>query len=148
MSTLKIVSLSHIIEKAKQEQISNEYKVSEKRISNECLQGFRKIRKSSAVFFICHYYSGTHNNVIGTPWVFGQHESTVLPACCFLLDNSGLNSWERGDPVKVARALSAMINQNDDDGVMVGRLENINENVTTQLSPLVTAVIFQMGGSI
>ena len=101
----------------------NEFQMNTYRVSKE----LGKVLQSFS--FICHYYSGTHNNVIGTPWVFGQHESTVLPACCFLLDNSGLNSWERGDPVKVARALSAMINQNDDDGVMVGRLENINENV-------------------
>ena len=62
-----------------------------------------KLRTETVLNDVGKVYKGTHNNVIGTPWVFGQYESCVLPACCFILDNSGLNSWERGDPVKIAR---------------------------------------------
>ena len=66
-------------------------------------------------------YKGTYKHFNGTPWIFGQFEESVLPACCLLLDNSGLNSGERGDPVKVSRAISAMVNSNDDSGVLIGK---------------------------
>ena len=45
MSTFKMVSLNHIIEKAKQEQISNEYRVSEEQVSN----GYRVSEKLGKV---------------------------------------------------------------------------------------------------
>ena len=54
-------------------------------------------------------WMGTHDNYYGRPWVFGQFEDCVLPACCFILDNSSLKPAERGNPVKVARAISAMV---------------------------------------
>ena len=51
-------------------------------------------------------YGGSHNNVQGRPWVFGQTKDSVLPAVCHLLDNvSNLKDSERGDPVKVNKQL-------------------------------------------
>ena len=50
----------------------------------------------------------------GRPWIFGQHRDIVLPAVCHLLDNVAerfLKPNERGDPVRVARALSAVVSQ-------------------------------------
>ena len=54
-------------------------------------------------------WMGTYDNYRGRPWVFGQFEDCVLPACCFILDNSRLKPAERGNPVKVTRAISAMV---------------------------------------
>ena len=51
---------------------------------------------------------------IGRPWVFGQHRDIVLPAVCHLLDNVAerfLKPSERGDPVRVARAISAVVSR-------------------------------------
>ena len=45
MSTFKMVSLNHIIEKVKQEQISNEYRVSGEQVSN----GYRVSEKLGKV---------------------------------------------------------------------------------------------------
>ena len=59
-------------------------------------------------------YAGTHNKIAGRPWVFGQHRDIVLPAVCHLLDNVAepfLKPTERGDPVRVARALSAVVSK-------------------------------------
>ena len=54
-------------------------------------------------------WTGTYNNYSGRPWYFGQFEDSVLPACCFILQNSRLRGAERGNPIKVSRAISAMV---------------------------------------
>ena len=57
------------------------------------------------------FYHNIHMNS-GRPWVFGQHRDVVLPAVCHLLDHIAepfLKPNERGDPVRVARALSAVV---------------------------------------
>jgi len=54
-------------------------------------------------------YTGSFRNVRGRPWIYGQFDDCVLPAACVLLEMSGLPHNERGNPVKVTRALSSMI---------------------------------------
>ncbi|XP_018014264.1 hemocyte protein-glutamine gamma-glutamyltransferase isoform X2 [Hyalella azteca] len=54
-------------------------------------------------------YTGGFRNVRGRPWIYGQFDDCVLPAACVLLEMSGLSPSERGNPVKVARALASMI---------------------------------------
>ena len=67
-------------------------------------------------------YGGSHNHIQGRPWVFGQFQDSVLPAVCHLLDNiSYLRDSERADAVKVSRAISAIVNSNDENGVIRGR---------------------------
>jgi transglutaminase 1 len=67
-------------------------------------------------------YGGSHNHIQGRPWVFGQTKDSVLPAVCHLLDKvSKLRDSERNDPVKVSRAISALVNSNDENGVLEGR---------------------------
>lgn len=65
-----------------------------------------------------------------TPWNFGQFDESILPACCFLLDNSHLSFSERGDPVKVSRAISSKVNSNDNNGIVAGRWDGIYEDGT------------------
>ena len=67
-------------------------------------------------------YGGSHNNIQGRPWIFGQFRDSVLPAITHLLDKATqLKDSERGDPVKVSRAISAVVNSNDDKGLLRGR---------------------------
>jgi len=54
-------------------------------------------------------YTGGYRNVRGRPWVYGQFDECVLPAACVLLEMSGLSHSERGNPVKVSRAIASMI---------------------------------------
>ena len=54
-------------------------------------------------------YIGGYRNVRGRPWIYGQFDDCVLPAACLLLEMSGLPHSERGNPVKVARALASMV---------------------------------------
>ena len=54
-------------------------------------------------------YTGGYKNVRGRPWIYGQFDDCVLPAACVMLEMSGLTHAERGNPVKVTRALSSMV---------------------------------------
>ena len=52
--------------------------------------------------------------------MFGQFGTTLLPAAVFVLERSRLAPGQRGDPVLVSRALSAAVNDVDEDGVVAG----------------------------
>ncbi|XP_034826300.1 hemocyte protein-glutamine gamma-glutamyltransferase-like [Maniola hyperantus] len=69
-------------------------------------------------------WSGTWRQPKGRKWIFGQFDDVVLPACIYLLERSGLEHSERGNPVRITRAISAMINsKGNGDGLMVGRYD-------------------------
>lgn len=72
-------------------------------------------------------YRGTYKRIKGKPWNFGQFESGILDVCLKLLDVSPESLTDadkdcsaRKDPIYVTRVLSAMINSNDEGGVLVG----------------------------
>ncbi|XP_076596960.1 protein-glutamine gamma-glutamyltransferase 2-like [Chaetodon auriga] len=72
-------------------------------------------------------YRGTHKRIKGTPWNFGQFDPTILNICLMILDenpkfvsDSDKDCSARRNPIYVTRVLSAMINSNDDSGVLVG----------------------------
>jgi len=67
-------------------------------------------------------YTGGARSVKARPFVFGQFDDCVLPAACVLLEMSRLTHADRGNPVKVARALSSMI-QSGRHGSSHGLLE-------------------------
>jgi len=54
-------------------------------------------------------YMGGFRSVKSRPWVFGQFDDCMLPTACLLLEMSRLTHSERGNPFKVARAMSSMI---------------------------------------
>ena len=57
-------------------------------------------------------FQGNYPRYQGKPWILGQFDDSVLPACCFILEKSKLKAHERGNAVKVARAISAMVGLN------------------------------------
>ncbi|XP_073539963.1 protein-glutamine gamma-glutamyltransferase 5-like [Phyllobates terribilis] len=70
-------------------------------------------------------YQGSKDFILTTPWNFGQFEDGVSEICLRILDmspnylkNPTLDCSKRGDPVYISRVLSAMINSNDDRGVI------------------------------
>ncbi|XP_075702989.1 protein-glutamine gamma-glutamyltransferase 5-like [Rhinoderma darwinii] len=70
-------------------------------------------------------YQGSKDFVVTTPWNFGQFEDGVGEICLRILDmnpnylkNPSLDCSKRGDPVYISRVVSAMINSNDDRGVI------------------------------
>ncbi|KAK7067664.1 hypothetical protein SK128_006967 [Halocaridina rubra] len=76
-------------------------------------------------------YLGGSRYAHGRPWVYGQFDDCVLPAACVLLEMARLSHTERGNPIKVTRAICAMIkasrnhcrNYEDTDGVLEPRYE-------------------------
>lgn len=54
-------------------------------------------------------WCGTFKNPKGKRWIFGQFDDVVLPAACLLLEKSGLPHSERGSPVMITRAISAVV---------------------------------------
>jgi len=54
-------------------------------------------------------------------WNFGQFEEECLDGALYLLEMSELADTARGNAVLVSRALTAMANSSDDDGVLAGR---------------------------
>ncbi|XP_028821859.1 coagulation factor XIII A chain-like [Denticeps clupeoides] len=65
-------------------------------------------------------YHGAYDDVSERSWNYGQFEFGILDACLFIMDKGALPITNRGDPVKIARKASAMINSKDDEGVLVG----------------------------
>jgi len=65
-------------------------------------------------------YIGSHSKPRGRKWIYGQFHESVLPAVMFMLDKTRLDINGRANVVKVARAVSAMVNSHDDNGLLVG----------------------------
>ena len=64
---------------------------------------------------------GTYRDFEPIPWNFGQYEVCVLECAVYLLSNANLAVAARSDPVKLTRALSALVNSNDEGGMLWGR---------------------------
>ncbi|XP_060931202.1 protein-glutamine gamma-glutamyltransferase 2-like [Limanda limanda] len=81
-------------------------------------------------------YRGTHKRIKGLPWNFGQFEAGILDICLKILDenpkfvsDADKDVSARRNPIYVTRVLSAMINSNDDSGVLVGNWGEITNGV-------------------
>ncbi|XP_054465555.1 protein-glutamine gamma-glutamyltransferase 2-like [Anoplopoma fimbria] len=81
-------------------------------------------------------YRGTHKRIKGKPWNFGQFEPGILDICLKLLDenpkfisDANEDCSARRNPIYVTRVISAMINSNDDRGVLVGNWGEITDGV-------------------
>ncbi|XP_077459278.1 protein-glutamine gamma-glutamyltransferase 2 [Stigmatopora argus] len=76
-------------------------------------------------------FRGNAKYPIATPWNFGQFESGILDVCLRILDmnpkclrNPAKDCSGRRNPIYVSRVLSAMVNCNDDKGVLQGNWTN------------------------
>ncbi|XP_068996556.1 protein-glutamine gamma-glutamyltransferase 2-like [Embiotoca jacksoni] len=81
-------------------------------------------------------YQGTYTRITQFPWNFGQFQAGILDICLKILDNNPEYFYDadkdcsaRGNPVYVTRVLSAMINSDDDRGVLVGEWEDYTGGV-------------------
>ncbi|XP_058521952.1 protein-glutamine gamma-glutamyltransferase Z [Ochotona princeps] len=85
-------------------------------------------------------YKGHERSVSSWPWNYGQFEEGILDICFEILDkslhflrNPSQDCSQRSDVVYVCRVVSAMINSNDDSGVLQG---NWGEDYSQGVSPL------------
>ncbi|NXT81210.1 TGM4 glutamyltransferase, partial [Zapornia atra] len=88
-------------------------------------------------------YVGSAYNIYNRPWNFGQFEEFVLDACMYLLDKSNLKLSNRRDPVFVSRAMSALVNANDDSGVLLGNWSGNYKNGTSPMDWIGSVSILQ-----
>ncbi|XP_059380055.1 coagulation factor XIII A chain-like [Carassius carassius] len=65
-------------------------------------------------------YNGEFNNISYRSWNFGQFEEGVLDACLMLMDAGKVPLMFRGNATEVVRQGSALLNAQDDDGLLVG----------------------------
>ncbi|KAM4842240.1 protein-glutamine gamma-glutamyltransferase 2 [Thomomys bottae] len=76
-------------------------------------------------------YQGSAKFIKSVPWNFGQFEDGILDICLTLLDinpkflkDCGRDCARRNSPIYLGRVVSAMVNCNDDQGVLLGRWDN------------------------
>ncbi|NXH96719.1 F13A factor, partial [Pachycephala philippinensis] len=69
-------------------------------------------------------FHGSVEEVKSRSWSYGQFEENILDACLFLMDKAELELSGRGNPIKVCRVASAVINSRDEDGVITGAWRN------------------------
>ncbi|XP_004687926.1 PREDICTED: protein-glutamine gamma-glutamyltransferase 5 isoform X2 [Condylura cristata] len=84
-------------------------------------------------------YQGNKNWIRPCPWNYGQFEENIIDICLELLDKSlyfqidpAIDCALRGSPVYISRVVCAMINSNDDNGVLNG---NWSENYSDGINP-------------
>ncbi|KAM6176769.1 coagulation factor XIII A chain [Erethizon dorsatum] len=70
-------------------------------------------------------FYGEFNDIKSRSWSYGQFEDGILDACLYVMDRAQMDLSGRGNPIKVSRVGSAMINAKDDQGVIVGSWDNI-----------------------
>ncbi|XP_014667660.1 PREDICTED: hemocyte protein-glutamine gamma-glutamyltransferase-like isoform X2 [Priapulus caudatus] len=75
-------------------------------------------------------WCGTSKRLRYRAWNFGQYEDPVLDAAIRVLDASKLDAGARGNPVKIVRTISAMVNAPDDNGVLEGNWSGSYEGGT------------------
>uniref|UniRef100_A0A673JQD2 protein-glutamine gamma-glutamyltransferase n=1 Tax=Sinocyclocheilus rhinocerous TaxID=307959 RepID=A0A673JQD2_9TELE len=72
-------------------------------------------------------FKGSPGNMVSRPWSFDQFEKGILDICMKLLQLSPQHQADmrtdlqnRSNPVYIGRVISAMVNSNDDKGVLMG----------------------------
>ncbi|NWU99221.1 TGM4 glutamyltransferase, partial [Upupa epops] len=88
-------------------------------------------------------YVGSANSIYERPWNFGQFEESILDACMYLLDKSELKLTSRRNPVPLARVMSALVNANDDNGVLLGNWSGNYSNGTSPMDWIGSVSILQ-----
>ncbi|OWF50856.1 Hemocyte protein-glutamine gamma-glutamyltransferase [Mizuhopecten yessoensis] len=65
-------------------------------------------------------FVGVAKSIGVRPWNFAQFEDPVLDCVLSILDWKGFPASSRGDPIKVVRKLTALVNSSDDNGILTG----------------------------
>uniref|UniRef100_A0A8C4QGE0 Transglutaminase N-terminal domain-containing protein n=1 Tax=Eptatretus burgeri TaxID=7764 RepID=A0A8C4QGE0_EPTBU len=79
-------------------------------------------------------FYGTSSDIISRSWIYGQFEKDVLDACLYILEHGKCALCERGNPIMVVRTIAAVVNANDDAGVLVGKWSD-EDDYTGGLAP-------------
>lgn len=81
-----------------------------------------KLREEYVLSDTTMIWRGCNRSFHPTIWKLGQFEQDILDCSFLLLSKVGrVSATYRGNPIRVARALSAAVNSNDDNGALLGR---------------------------
>lgn len=126
-------------------------------VCNPWLQGdpvFMKNEEEREFYTIkdsCNVYLGTYESFYPKQWFLGQFNKATLEVIEFLLRESGLTAAQRADQAMLVRTLSAVVNSNDDNGLVYGLWDGIYAGGTNPLawnsSPPIINQFFEAGGN-
>ncbi|GFR82714.1 glutamine gamma-glutamyltransferase K, partial [Elysia marginata] len=90
-------------------------------------------------------FSGSYKNIESKPWDYAQFQQGILEASLHILRkaNDLKISSNMGDPVYIARALSRILNNCDDNGVLTGRWDGNYADGTKPLTWMGSAPIIK-----
>ncbi|RWS02042.1 Hemocyte protein-glutamine gamma-glutamyltransferase-like protein, partial [Dinothrombium tinctorium] len=83
-----------------------------------------KLRQEFVINDIGEIYVGGLVFKTAKAWEYGQFDEYVVPVVSTLLENYGLNSSQMADPVIVARAISSIANDDENNGILSGSWKN------------------------
>ncbi|KAF7278342.1 hypothetical protein GWI33_008557 [Rhynchophorus ferrugineus] len=88
---------------------------------DQCYMESELWREESVMNDVGIIYRGTYNRIQPTIWKYDHFEEDILDCAMYLVRVIGkVKGTLRSDPVKITRALSAAVNAQDDEGVLVG----------------------------
>uniref|UniRef100_A0A8C1L8G8 Protein-glutamine gamma-glutamyltransferase K n=1 Tax=Cyprinus carpio TaxID=7962 RepID=A0A8C1L8G8_CYPCA len=88
-------------------------------------------RKEYVLNSMGRIYYGTVQQIGTRTWNFAQFEQDILEACLFILERGQVAMTEWRDPEIVSRMVSALVNANDDNGVLIGSWKDSYEGGTS-----------------
>lgn len=96
-------------------------------------------------------FVGTQKEPRGRRWIYGQFADSVLPGAMLMLNHSKLDYTGRASPILVSRAISKLVNsENDDKGIVVGNWSGMYDDGTAPWmwtgSPAIMDEYFKNGG--
>ena len=88
-------------------------------------------------------FVGTHRRPKGRPWNYGQFSDLILPVTQLLLEVSNLSYVQRGDAAQIVRAISSVVNSDEDGGLVEGKWIGAYEDEVSPWFWTNTSKIFQ-----
>ncbi|XP_022079686.1 protein-glutamine gamma-glutamyltransferase K-like [Acanthaster planci] len=89
------------------------------------------------------YFYGTDHYTGSSPWYFGQFESGILECVVRLLEDSKKQPATYSNAIEVSRQLSALVNAQDEGGILVGNWSGKYEDGTEPTAWSGSASIFE-----
>ena len=92
-------------------------------------------------FILGKVWMGSFKQPKGRRWVFGQYDDIVLPTVLYVLDLSQLPHSDRGNPIHLTRAISAIVSTNK-YVKKKKKKKDLNQNINLNYYNLILLIFF------